>query len=202
MPVHADSVVFDTFGPGHTYNQISGPTIGGPSNVEIAALFVAGVSGNLATVELGLTFTTSPIPLNVFLYGDIAISPDNANQTLLGSVTPTAQFLSNNSSLVTLTIGATVPLIMGTRYWLVLKPMGPSPFTDVWNLSGNQGLYDTSFDDSHWLPLDEGNSPAFRLTAREGNAVPESGNTFGLLLMALGVFALGKLSAMAVTRSN
>jgi len=48
-------------------------------------------SGNLALVDLGLTFDAGHQgPVNVYLYGDAGGSPDNANQTLLGSGTPSA----------------------------------------------------------------------------------------------------------------
>jgi len=88
----ADTTVFDTFGPGDTYNAGLASHIGGrANNEEIAAQFTAGASGNLANVALGLTYRLGTDPafraVNVFLYGDASGSPDNANQTLLGSTT-------------------------------------------------------------------------------------------------------------------
>ena len=99
----ADVTVFNTFGPGDTYNPGLAYQIGGgANNEEIAAQFTAGASGNLANVALGLTYRLGTDPafraVNVFLYGDASGSPDNANQTLLGSTTPIALFdgVTNN----------------------------------------------------------------------------------------------------------
>src|SRR5438067_8351961 len=61
--VHADTTVFDSFGPGDTYNPSLAYDIGsGANNHEIAAQFTAGASGNLATVDLGLTYFTGTNP--------------------------------------------------------------------------------------------------------------------------------------------
>ena len=59
---------------------------------------------------------------NVFLYHDASGLPDNANQTFLGSVTPTAVFGTTNNTVVSLTVTGSVPVTMGNVYWLVLKP--------------------------------------------------------------------------------
>ena len=124
----ADVTVFDTFGPGDTYNPMLGFQIGGgANNEEIAAQFTAGASGNLANVALGLTYRLDTDPafraVNVFLYGDASGSPDNANQTLLGSSTPIALFDGvTNNSVVSFSVAGTVPVTMGSLYYLVLKP--------------------------------------------------------------------------------
>jgi hypothetical protein len=47
--------VFDTFGPGDTYNPAQGYQIGlGANMTELAAQFTPAASGDLATVTLGL----------------------------------------------------------------------------------------------------------------------------------------------------
>ena len=124
----ADTTVFDTFGPGDTYNAGLAYQIGGgANNEEIAAQFTAGASGNLANVALGLTYRLDTDPafraVNVFLYGDASGSPDNANQTLLGSTTPIALFDGvTNNSVVSFSVAGTVPVAMGSLYYVVLKP--------------------------------------------------------------------------------
>jgi len=183
----ADTTVFDTFGPGDTYNAGLAYQIGGgANNEEIAAQFTAGASGNLANVALGLTYFLGTNPafraVNVFLYGDASGSPDNANQTPLGSTTPIALFDGvTNNSVVSFSVAGTVPVTMGSLYYLVLKPTSLGT-TDAWMLSSPvvTGASFVSFNDSTWV---EGNShilPAFRLTAV--STVPDSGGTILLML--------------------
>ena len=157
--VHADTRVFDSFGPGDTYNPSLAYDIGsGANNHEIAAQFTAGASGNLATVDLGLTYFTGTNPafraVNVYLYGDASGLPNNANQTLLGSATPVAEFNGiTNNSVVNLSVAGSVPVTSGSIYWLVLKPTSIAT-TDAWNLSlpVASGLVTASFDDTTWAP--------------------------------------------------
>jgi hypothetical protein len=188
--VRADTAVFDSFGPGDTYNPSSAYFVGnGANNDEPAAQFTAGASGNLVNVDLGLTYFNGSNPanrqVNVFLYGDASDSPDNANQTLLGSVTPTALFDGvTNNSVVSFSVAGTVPVTAGSTYWLVLKPTSFGT-DDAWNLSSPAitGLAFVSHDDSTWA----GNRqtlPAFRLTV--SSAVPDSGATILLMLGSMG----------------
>jgi hypothetical protein len=202
--VQANTIVFDTFDPGNTYYAFQGFDVGfgGPtqSAVETAAHFASGASGVLATVDLGLTvfdfenhFGSGQV--NVFLYADLADSPDNSSQTFLGSVTPTATFGSTDNSIVSLTPAGTVNVTLGTIYWLVLKPADPSE-TVVWNREHlNTGTpepgggTDQTFDDSHWFRDDDA-LPAFRITAF--SSVPDRGTTFSLLLGALAILTVLK----------
>ena len=185
----AASVVFDTFGPGNTYAQFNLWDVNGSSTtnglIETAAQFTAGTSGNLATVDLGLTYVNGPDPVDVFLYGDAGGSPDNANQTPLGTGTPTAAFGTSNNSVVSFSVAGSVPVTMGTTYWLILKPASSSTF-DAWNVSSPfvPGNVAQSSDDSTWvaqIPV----LPAFRLTATSTAGVPDSGSTILLMLGAL-----------------
>src|SRR5207248_920679 len=128
VQAQATTIVFNTLGPGDTYLSTSGFAVVGVGALgvleEVAAQFTAMTSGNLATVDLGLTFASGHTPgaVNVFLYADSAGSPNNAIQTFLGSGTPTAKFGTTNNSLVSFTVAGTVPVVTGTNYWLVLKP--------------------------------------------------------------------------------
>ena len=187
------SVVFDTFGPGDTYNR--GDTgdgfivgdIGGPITYGQGAQFTAGTTGDLETVYLGLTYFAgfSPLAVNVYLYGDVGNLPDTTNQIFLGTGSPTDVYATTNNSVVSFAVAGTVPVTMGTTYWLVLKP-GAANEGDVWNAAFPivPGIQAESINDSNWFahyPY----LPAFRLTASNVSSVPDSGNTLLLTLGAL-----------------
>jgi hypothetical protein len=177
VTARGDMVVFTNFGPGNTYAPFSGFQVGTLSAnlLEMAAEFTAGASGNLASVDLGLTYRAfgggSFIgPVNVYLYGNASGSPDNGNQTFLGSGTPAGVFFGGiNNSVVSFAVAGTVPVTTGTTYWLVLKP-GSTNMADIWNTSSPviSASVDSSGDDSRWSGA-ENISPAFRLTV----TVPE-----------------------------
>ena len=187
LAARGNTIVFSDFGPGGIYSQNF--SAGGPASSpfeEVAAQFTAGASGNLATVDLGLTYVTQG-PANVYLYGDASGLPDNANQTFLGSVTPTAVFGTTNNTVVSLAVAGTVPVSMGNVYWLVLKP-GAANEEDAWNLGAAAGLVAISSDDITWSNGSGGVVflPAFRIMASGARAAPDFGSTFVLMLIAFG----------------
>jgi hypothetical protein len=197
--VLADMVVFDTLGPGNTYNQTSGFLVVGSSVGlrEAAAEFATdGDVNGPWRLDLGLTKVqnTSGGPVNVFLYGNAAGSPDNTDQTLLGSVTPTQFFGTTNNSLVSLTVMG-VPLIGSLNQFIVLKP-GAADTHDVWNDStGPNSLFccsGASADDVNWVMNSPGDvTQAFRITAL---GVPDSGGTLLIMLgSAAALFALQRV---------
>ena len=192
VQAQANAIVFNTLGPGDTYVSNSSVVVGNVGGLgtllEEAAQFTAMASGNLATVDLGLTGTNTGA-VNVFLYADSAGSPNNAIQTFLGSGTPTAAFGTTNNSLVSFTVAGTVPVVMGTDYWLVLKPANVNVSVAVnWMQSlATAGSIKASLDDSTWLDNGEPILPAFRITA-QGAAVPDgSSSTSALLAIAIAV---------------
>ena len=194
LAARADTIVFSDFGPGGIYSQNF--SAGGPATSpfeEVAAQFTAGASGNLAIIDLGLTYVTQGAA-NVFLYHDASGLPDNANQTFLGSVTPTAVFGTTNNTVVSLTVTGSVPVTMGNVYWLVLKP-GAANEEDAWNLGAAAGFGATSSDDVTWST--SGGVvflPAFRITASGGATVPDSGGTLLLMVGSVAVlFALHRM---------
>ena len=170
LTARADSIVFDTFGPGDTYHPTNAFLVGdfsGPLAYEEAAQFTAAASGNLTSVALGLTYYPgfTALPVNVYLYGDAGGSPDNANQILLGSATPTDLYGTTTNSVVSFAVPGTVPVTTGSTYWLVLKPTVANE-ADYWNSASPtvSGMEDQSSNDSTWnfaYPF----LPAFRLTA-------------------------------------
>jgi hypothetical protein len=193
VTVRANTIVVDTIGAGNTYNPTSGYGIGTGATAE-AAQFTAAASGNLATVDLGLTYSASPGPIDVFLYTDTGGIPNNANQTLLGSGTPTGQFTSTNNSFVSFSVLGNVPVTSGSLYWLVVKPGLPST-NDIWNLSLTAtGTTSFTNDGTTWNgPFQQANLPAFRLTVFDqvANGVPDSGSTILMMLASVAAtFAL------------
>ena len=161
-------------------------------NTEVAAQFLAGASGNLATVDLGLTYTVQGA-VNVYLYGNASGLP-GTNLGLLGSGTPTAALGTTSSNLVSFAVAGTIPVTMGTTYWLVLKPTNTS-MADAWNLSSPAvpRWVGVSFNDSTWAAFVE-TLPAFRITAQGAAGAPDSGDTILLLLgSATALFVLQRM---------
>jgi hypothetical protein len=184
MAARGDSIVFDTLGPANTYEQFGAWTIHDAYNglAEHAAQFTAATGGFLTTVDLAVT-ASQGLPVNAFLYGDLAGAPDNANQTFLGSVTPTAQYGTTNNTVLSISIVGSVPVVQGTSYWLILKPATFGTY-EAWNFSTSAvGQEDFSMDDVNWAP----NStilPAFRLSAA-GSPVPDAGSSVRLIAISI-----------------
>jgi hypothetical protein len=184
---HADTVAFNSFGPGNTYDSGSVFFVGksgpGSSPIEQAAQFTAQASGFLSTVELALNRPGNHTadPVSVFLYGDLNGSPDNSEQTFLGSVGPAGVFPQSNNAVATLDVSSQVTLSLGTTYWLVLKPAIPDGLT-FWNFSTNTvGQMRNSVDDSTWYPSGDPRIAAFRINVMP---VPEPNST---VLLSIGL---------------
>jgi len=181
LAARADTTVFDTFGPGDTYAAFPNYTVNGAPafRSEIAAQFTAGANGDLSVLDLGMTYAGAvPLTVNAYLYGDSANSPDNASQIFLGSGTPTA-FGGSTNSVVSIAVSGTIPVTLGSSYWLVLKPSDASGNIAQWNYSSPvvTGAVDGSGNDSTWAPVGA-TLPAFRLTAIPDAAVPEPATWF------------------------
>jgi hypothetical protein len=181
-------VIFNSFGPGHTYDQTNAFTISGPASstgqtFESAARFTALTSGPISQVDLGLTLRDGGA-VNVFLYGDASGSPDNLSQILLGSVTPTVAFGTTNNAIVSLVPTGTVMVTQSVPYWLVLKPANDT-VRETWNRSlGVVGIQDVSLDDMNWIQANT------TIAAFEITSVPES-STATIAFLAL-FFLVGR----------
>jgi hypothetical protein len=180
-------IVFNTLAPDCTYEQFGGyfgiqkPPPAETRYWETAAKFTAMTSGNLATVDLGLTKwgANAPTglyggPASVFLYRDAAGSPNIATQTYLGTVAPTGDTYRTNNSLVSLLVAGTVPVVQGLDYWLVLKPAARGVH-DCWNLSLPRmaGSSAVSHNDVTWRTFNDEYLPAFRITAKPVSRIVE-----------------------------
>ena len=152
-------------------------------------------SGALSEVDLGLTARDNLSfagPVNVFLFGDANGSPDTANQTLLGSGTPTTVFGTTNSSLVKVSVAGNVPVTMGSTYWLVLESsqVNPNPMRDFWNFSSpavTGSVAGSSNQLPDWIVRTGLTLPAFKITSG-AVSTPDSGWT--LLLMLISILVL------------
>ena len=95
-------------------------------------------------------------------------------------------------------------MVMGTDYWLVLKPANVNVSVAVnWMQSlATAGSVKASFDDSTWVDNGEPILPAFRITA-QGAAVPDGSSTSALLAIAIAVmFGLNLLQRKLVRMDN
>src|SRR3954451_2942311 len=165
MPLRADLIVFNDLGPGNTHEAGPGLGIGGLSNTAIAAGFTSLASGNLTTVDLGLTYQQQGTPVPVQVYLDQALAsglPDEATAILLGSVTPTTED-GPADALASFNVSGVVPVTLGTSYFLVLKA-GSVRALDIWNYSFNQsGTVAISASGGAFGFIFETPEPAFRL---------------------------------------
>jgi hypothetical protein len=185
----ANSVVFSTLGPGDSFDTTASWAIEAVDlPFFVAAQFTAQASGNLKTVDLGMSFDQffGPGMFNVYLYNDAGGTPDSANPMFLGSDGFSGTFYF--STLVSLPISGTVPVTAGSSYWLSLQPAFENAWS-FWNFSSPLllGTVDYSRDGTTWfLAGTSQEMPAFRLTAT--STVPESSAT--IILLATSSLAL------------
>lgn len=191
LAVQANTIVFDDLGPGGTYDPSHGYDIGQFGDIDlpnIGARFTAGATGSLATIDIALTRAGFQGIVNVFLYGDAGGSPNDANQTFLTRLSPAATFGTSNNSLASFTVTGNVSVTEGSAYWLVLKPASGHG-GGVWNYSLST-LGTVGRDYFGWTTFADSALPGFRITA--GSAVPDSGNTFLLLLGSVAILIVLK----------
>jgi hypothetical protein len=150
-------------------------------------------SGDLFRVDLGLTvrddLNLHAGPVDVFLFGDAGGSPDSANQTMLGSGTPTVLNGMTNSSLVMVSVAGNVPVTMGSTYWLVLETrrVPGKEVRDFWNFSEPvvTGSVAGSNNAVDWTVRTPRDLPAFRIITFA--PIPDSGWTLLLMLISIPV---------------
>jgi hypothetical protein len=125
-------IVFSTFGPDNLYDSESGGLVDNvPQSFQaLAAAFIPDQSGTLEGVDLGMSQALGG-RVFVSLFADKNNSPDSANESALGSVTPTTP-----SSVLSLTFGGTpsVMLRAGTQYWIGVETPD-NPASNFWNFA-------------------------------------------------------------------
>jgi hypothetical protein len=189
VSARANSVVFSTLGPGDSFDTTASwaiEAVGSP--LLIAAQFTAQASGNLRTVDLGMSFDQffGPGMFNVYLYNDAGGAPDSTNPIFLGSDGLSGTF--HFSTLISLPISGSVSVSAGSSYWLSLQPAFENAWS-FWDFSSPLllGTVDYSRDGTTWfLAGTSQEMPAFRLTAT--STVPDSSST--IILLAYSSFVL------------
>src|SRR4051794_40561051 len=155
--LHANTVAFNTFGPGDTYTGSQGFNVASADSQigyeSTGAKFTSAATGQILQVDLGITNANNGSGLfDLFLYGSVPGMPKNDSQVLLGSGAATAAFGANNS-VITVNPVTPVSIVTGGIYWLVVKP-GGAGVLDAWNVSSPAiaGEVSNSLDDATWIP--------------------------------------------------
>ena len=145
-PARAATVVYDTFGPGDSFDTGASPSfqgpVGSPTDIRIGNQFTPSASGALTSVTLAAgLLDTSVIPTSAnSLRLEIWTNEIRAGQqepgTLLESANLDGQMGVIGKSIVTVPFSGNTSMVAGVPYWLVALP---NPFKSSasggWNLS-------------------------------------------------------------------
>jgi len=178
----APTVLFNTFGPGDTYNTNTGWTIGTASAYDQGDQFVIGAATPhyLDKIELAGSLVSGTNSLDVWLMSDAAGEPGAIIEAFnfSGAMGP---FGSANPPLAANSVLLPV-LYPGTPYWLIAS----APAADTW-AAWNQsspavnGTHASRLGLGSWTVGPVGELGAFRIT---GSPIPAPG---AILLGSLGV---------------
>lgn len=142
----AQTVVYDSFGPGNSYDSavvwgVSGASTSAGYRGQ-AEFFTPDVSGYLSTVELE-TYHVSGSKLSNFF-----IAQDNGSGTP-GTIVESFLNVSNPSGLLTLTSAPGVMLQAGTQYWLCDEPSATNSYNG-WYENSQNVANGFAFERSEW----------------------------------------------------
>ncbi len=189
----ADSIIFNDFGTGHTYNGKSGLAIGGknsaPGFAEWAEAFTPKSEFDLSAITMALGSVAGSNGVTVSLDSSIGGVP---GKTLASwSFLALPQLGTTGSIVQTMTFADVIVLQKGQTYWLVTSPLAASTQA-VWNLNstGVTGLGAVNFG-SVWLTA-EVPSGAFEVVGKA--VVPEPAVWL--------LFSTGLLGIMAAVRTD
>ena len=201
-PTRADSIVYNTFGPGENPYTITGYGFG--SNRSVAVQFTADQSGWLTLAELSLNRTASAPdrPFAVSISADSGNAPGTVLETWSVPLSSVSVLTSAQPPIILPAPLELVPsvspfLAAGTSYWLVVStaadfspPLNPSM---RWGLAGivDEHFILSSIDGGPAFVVRPGTPPGFRLTADATPPVPEPGT---VSLVALGLAGLVRMA--------
>jgi hypothetical protein len=170
IPAPAQVVVYNSFGPGNTYDSgivwgVSGASTSGGYRGQ-AEFFTPGISGDLSSVQLA-TYREGGSGLSNFY-----IAQDNGDGTP-GTILESFTSELNASGLLTLNSTVKPLLQAGTEYWLCDEPTADN--SDNGWYENNQGVANGfAYERSEWgwsaIPAPAPDSGVFRVSV---NPVPE-----------------------------
>ena len=179
----ADSIIFNDFGTGHSYNSRTGLTIAGtqsmPGFVEWGDAFTPNARFDLTEIRMALGWVAG--------VNGVTVSLDTNNSGAPGKALASWSFVglpqvgTTNSIVQTMTFAHGIVLQPGQTYWLVTAPFAANTQA-VWNLNstGVTGLGAVNFGNV-WLPM-QVRSGAFEVLVK--SVVPEP-NTWFLFVTGL-----------------
>jgi len=146
VSIHAQVVVFDSFGPGNTYNSGIDWAVGGAATSGgyrgQAEVFIPGISGYLSTIQL------ATIRLSGSGFSNFFIAQDDGSG-IPGVILETYSSVLNANGLLTLNSAAQPLLQAGTKYWLCDEPTASNSFNGWYQ--NNQGYASGfAFERSQW----------------------------------------------------
>jgi len=132
----ASSVIFSDFGPGHTYNSVTGLAIAGtgsnPGFVEWGNSFTSSAKFDLTEIRMALGWIAGANGVTVSLDANNGGTPGQALATWSFAGLPVAG--TSNSIIQTKTFAAGIVLQPGQTYWLVTAPLAANTQA-VWNFN-------------------------------------------------------------------
>jgi hypothetical protein len=182
-PAPARAQIYDTLGPGDTFNTNREVTFQEGSLDGYADLFTSPVTENVSSVELALEGVTGDDAITLSIRSNSGDAPSLGPDGIIGTFTPVA--LPSDPGVVTFEATTDFQLQADTQYWLTAFA---SDGTVEW-FYGNQGIQ--NLISTHLAGSWNTEEVTEGALAFEINPVPEPGSP-ALCAAGLGVWFLGR----------